>query len=61
MIFIILAKKYLFMDLENYILENQIMISFTKYLIQRFIRGADVHGSLTELREYFKMQIVKKL
>ena len=53
-----LAKKYLFVDLENYC-EFQIKKSSAEYLIQRFI-WADAHSSLTDLRDYLKFQIVKK-
>ena len=53
-----LAKKYLFEDLENYC-EFQIRKSSAEYLIQRFI-WADAHDSLSGLREFLKIQIVKK-
>ena len=53
-----LAKKYMFEELENYC-EFQIKKSSAEHLIQRFI-WADTHGSLTDLREYLKLQIAKK-
>ena len=53
-----LAKKYMFGELENYC-EFQIKKSSAEHLIQRFI-WADTHVTLTDFREYLKIQIAKK-